>query len=91
MRWKIWISGARLEIRAGQCPDRSVVLLKQGLADAPKKAKACVYIESSRLQEFSGCLDQARQFLEDGKRDSGLEWKVGYPCVFPPTPRFVVF
>ena len=48
----------------------------RALEEVPDKYQAYVLLECSRLEEFKGNLDTARQLLTRARRDTKNEWKV---------------
>ena len=78
LRWKIWLSGARMELLSGS-PARVAVaraLLSRALEEVPKKMRCMVLLEQARAEEFLGFLPEARRILRQAQTESKLEWKV---------------
>lgn len=78
LRWKIWLSGARMELLRND-PSRYEVarmLLQRAAVEVPKKMKAMVLLECSRFEEFCGNIDGARTILLSAQSETKHEWKV---------------
>jgi hypothetical protein len=64
-----------MELRAGRM-DSARKLLEQSMAEVPLKMKAVLFLEMSRLEEYSGDGARARSILIRAKRECQGEWKV---------------
>lgn len=73
--WKVWMSGARTELNHDNI-SIARKLLKRALREVPLKMKAMVLLEYSRLEEYAGKLDKAREILDKAKKYTKHEWKV---------------
>ena len=78
LRWKVWLSGARMELLSGEAARVAVAraLLARALDEVPKKMRCMVLLEQSRMHEFVGDLPAARAVLRAAQVEARLEWKV---------------
>lgn len=80
--WKVWIAGSRLEVKS-QNLESAWLLLARALVDAPRKARASVFIEMSRLREYERKYTASLDILEHAKKECGsFEWKVRFNFFF---------
>ncbi|CAM9244838.1 unnamed protein product [Chrysoparadoxa australica] len=75
LRWKVWLAGSRMELAAGNVA-RARDLLKQAYQEVPDKSMSLVFLECSRLEEFTGNLNAARLILQKARAETKSEWKV---------------
>ena len=75
LRWRVFLSGARLELSVGEV-DKARGLLQRSLREVPPKSKVYVYLECSRVEEYLGNLDMVRLLLVKARQEFSREWKV---------------
>lgn len=75
LKWKIWLAGCRLELSAGNVIT-SRQLLCFAFASVPIKSKSYVYLEASRVEEYSGNILAARNILRIAREEISSEWKL---------------
>jgi tetratricopeptide (TPR) repeat protein len=75
LRWKVWLAGSRTELNQNNIATART-LLNRALEEVPVKTRAVVLIECARLEEYTGDLKKARQFLKRAQREAKHEWKV---------------
>lgn len=51
-------------------------LLNKSMKEVPKKSRANVLLECSRLEEFFGNIDRALDILARGQSEARHDWKV---------------
>eukprot|EP01128_Nolandella_sp_AFSM9_P001820 TRINITY_DN12228_c0_g1_i1.p1 TRINITY_DN12228_c0_g1~~TRINITY_DN12228_c0_g1_i1.p1 ORF type:complete len:1218 (-),score=268.97 TRINITY_DN12228_c0_g1_i1:495-4148(-) len=73
--WKIWLGGARTEIKSNNIAAARRLLLRAHSV-VPPKMRATVLIECARFEEITGNIDGARHVLRKGKREANQEWKI---------------
>lgn len=83
LRWKVWISGARMELLSNDQSRIPVActLLTRALGEVPKKMRFSVLIEQSRMYEFLGDLPAAREVLRMAQAQNRTEWRVFFENV----------
>jgi tetratricopeptide (TPR) repeat protein len=74
LRWKLYLIGARLEIKIGNV-HAARLLAQRALLDVPVKSKATVLIECSRLEEFIGNISNARKILQRARMEIEHDWR----------------
>jgi len=75
LQWKVWLAGGRTEVVAGNY-DKAKKLIQRALQDVPKKSRATVLLDYSRLEEFFDNLDAAREILQNARINEKRDWKV---------------
>jgi tetratricopeptide (TPR) repeat protein len=78
LRWKVWLSGARMELLSGE-PGRVAVakaLLARAMDEVPSKMRSTVLLEQSRMAEFVGDHAAARRILAEAQSSARADWKV---------------
>lgn len=83
LRWKVWLSGARMELLSGDTKRIPIAraLLSRALNDVPKKMRCVVHLEQSRMHEFVDDLPAARAVLRAAQAETPLDWKLFYESV----------
>jgi len=78
LQWKVWLSGARMELRSGDATRIPIAraLMSRALNDVPKKMRYMVRLDQSRMHEFVGELSNARAVLRVAQTETPLEWKL---------------
>ena len=75
LRWKVWLSGARMELAAGH-EDVARALVARAEARVSHKSRSQVLLELVRLEEYCGNVDRAREMLALSRQTLGHQWKV---------------
>jgi hypothetical protein len=75
LRWKLLLVGARLEVGLGES-DTARRLLSRSLQEVPAKSRASVFIECSRLEEFTGHPQRAEAVLRRAQRELAQDWRL---------------
>ena len=77
LRWKVWLSGARMELLSGVASRIPVArqLIARALDEVPKKMRCMVLLEAARAEEFLNDLPAARRILRQAQSESRMEWK----------------
>lgn len=68
-------AGARTELSVGNTK-AARKLLQRALGAAPRKMRSAVLLECSRLEEYCGHIDAARQILRKARKETKHEWRV---------------
>lgn len=68
-------AGARTELSVGNTK-AARKLLQRALGAAPRKMRAAVLLECSRLEEYSGHTEAARLILRKARKETKHEWRV---------------
>mmetsp|Transcript_17759 Transcript_17759/g.21649 ORF Transcript_17759/g.21649 Transcript_17759/m.21649 type:complete len:664 (+) Transcript_17759:85-2076(+) len=86
LRWKVWLAGVRTELANADSKNKLTVdnagvqkaqkLLNRALMDVPDKSRAQVLLECSRVEEYIGKIDKAREILAKARKETKHEWKV---------------
>ncbi len=78
LRWKVWLAGARMELRTCDSTRITIArtLLSRAHMEVPRKMRAMVLLDCSRLEEFTGDHDAARVILTRARDECCGEWKV---------------
>lgn len=80
LRWKVFLVGARLELRIGN-ESEARRLLAKAYEEIPKKSLSSVIIECSRLEEFIGNVKVARRILKKACREISGDWRVVFELI----------
>jgi tetratricopeptide (TPR) repeat protein len=78
LQFKVWLEGARLELRYGDSKVARKSLL-QAVKLAPLKSRSAVLTEWARLEQYlpsPNRFDEARRILNKAKRSMPSDWKV---------------
>lgn len=75
LRWKAFMIGARVEVRAGN-HQVAVKLLREALEEVPAKQKASVLVELGKAYELAGELQQAETTMVKACEFAFQDWKI---------------
>ncbi|KAH3762549.1 Pre-mRNA-splicing factor CLF1 [Pelomyxa schiedti] len=73
--WKIWLGGARTELGADEILVGRM-LVRRALQEVPLKMRPTVLLDKSRLEEYAGDIEAARNILSSARKEYSYEWKV---------------
>lgn len=75
LRWKAWIAGSRVELKAGR-HDVALRLLCNSLEEVPCKQRFLVLLEFSQAYELLACPLKARNYMLQACEKSNQDWKI---------------
>ncbi|CAG9336290.1 unnamed protein product [Blepharisma stoltei] len=75
LRWKAWMVGARIELKAGNYKI-AMNILNQSLNEVPCKQKSIVLVEMSKAYELIQNKEKARELMIEACENSKQDWKV---------------
>jgi len=75
LRWKVWLSAARLELLENK-EEITKIFLNKALEEVPIKTKSIVLVECARVEEYFNNLLKAREYIDRAKKEAKHEWKV---------------
>lgn len=75
LRWKLWLAGSRVELKCDNT-DGAFKLINRALQEVPTKQKSSVLIELSRMQEYLGNVDSARETIMSACDIAKQDWKI---------------
>lgn len=62
LRWKVWMAGARVEVKSRQHAS-AAKLVGKCLEEVPTKQKPTVLVEQARIAEYNEEIDHAREYM----------------------------
>jgi la-related protein 1 len=77
LKWKIFILGARIEIRYANC-ENALSLLNQCVSFIPSKQQGFLLIEYAKYYEMKGVMDKAAKMYEEAIKIDGSNWKTWF-------------
>lgn len=75
LRWKAWLSGARIELKAGR-NQTAALLLAQSLAEVPGKQRALVLLEEAKMHEYLCDYEKAEKTIDTACEEAKQDWKI---------------
>ena len=75
LRWKAWLSGARIELKAGRT-QAAALLIAQSLVEVPGKQRALVLAEEAKMYEYLCDYERAGKAIDSACEEAKQDWKI---------------